>query len=586
MIGLVILSLAEQMKKLIIFTVSAIIAGLAIYFFFTQPKQSSPSSLIKDLKFDKLTFKEKIYRIEDNGNIEPKDENYSQVVNLAAFYQWTKEDPLFYSPDFNTEEFFKTVEYYKKEQTNLLRVIEQITHIYPTDFQDSFANTAKVTEEFLRNPSDELAEKLIKSQIATINSYRSEINSLIQITSPLKEVEPVTFNLKTSSKIFLSDYKRIAENANALQVEIDRRVSCLREGKACQRPAFSFVKIDKIYPIPEDKAPERLLDKKTVLNYPQLKREIKVRGPYQAYSPCTGLNEQDLSWPNLPYYISDLSTTNIEFPDIPAYRFELASNVFFRRVNKTPILPGDDQINKLGLDYIYQSATAIYMCPYQAYFNEITQNDLFLKENKPFLNNFKSLKNLPPSFSKIVSQAKSYEETIFSKRYQSFADLENLANLYGYLYRLVAEGRNFKESDQINPLKEELLRRSLIIKRKLGGYNLVLNSVLFHLRTSTYREIIRPNPDLNTVVAYNYFMNTAYSLMYLPFTRSVWRLSDNLQYHDKVLVKGVIGFEGPYFDYYQALERYSKEGISKWFVHEVEILADLAQEELKTNYPQ
>lgn len=564
------------MKKSFYLLLFVVLIAFLIYFYLNFSKTHKIEALSKGINISSISYKSKNYKIVD-GKVSPKDLNYDAVLRLALFYQWNKEDPLFYSPDFNFEAFKDTVSALEFEQANLLKLLSQESKIYPSDFFRSLISSSEKMELFLNQPSEILANQLIDSQNKAQKDYDMDINGLISSSKDLEAAKPTSLNVQTSTSLIFSDFQKIAENSQSLKSEIDKRRKCLTEQRQCLRPMLSF---NKPKPAQLDNKPDNLLSATVIFRIG--KNSAKhYRGPYGVLSPCLGYGE-NFSWPRQYYYLTDDPKLLNVFYNLPTENIQLASELFFRQIQLEANQPGDEQLKQQGGDYIHQPATASYMCSYQGYFTEIAELDDFLLNRKPMLKD-KAISNLLRDNKNILERASFYEDRFFKTKYPSYDQLTELANYYGYVYKLISVNQNRLLEDVEQQQKLELLNRYLEINRKLVGFHKLINDFLTHIRTASYREILRPQAQIEFSKTYNYFFNSAYSLMFMPFTKSVWRLDSNPQYLEKIIIKGAVGFGGGYITLKQALEKYSAGEIKKWYGNTTKILGDLAKKELDLN---
>lgn len=173
------------------------------------------------------------------------------------------------------------------------------------------------------------------------------------------------------------------------------------------------------------------------------------------------------------------------------------------------------------------------------------------------------------SIGNFFSEGKVKESLFFGQKYQSYEDLAVLGKYYAYAYRLFAQNpKALWAGDEQK--REELLRRSLEINRMLGDFGKHITSLarqtrLSRLTESSIIKIRNSEIDPNRVKLH-YTARNYYGLVYLPFTASVWRLTESLQYLDRKIVKGAIGEKGGYLNYKDAIKRFSREEIDKWYI--------------------
>ncbi len=557
------------MKKYFLITFLIILVVIALIGVFIRSdyfKGAQNQRLLEDVSIPKLTHKNKEYSIK-KGKVEPKDKEFSKLLSLASFYQWNKEDPLFSSPDFNPEGFAKSVLALGQQQQNLLKTIKSSQPVYPVEFLSLLALVASDTQDFLNQPSDTKAKNLISNQKKLADAYEKNIQGLIKFNDTKESLNPVLINIQISREVLIRDFKKIEENAKVLKEEIEKREDCLLGKEVCIRP----VKDGKNFSKPEDKEfkaekPPEFLEKSLVFNLEGQKPPVrKITGPLRVTTPCFGWGD-NFSFKTHYFYVADknkeLERQNI--PDLPALNIRLATEIYFRPVSKESILGGDEYLTKLNIPYTTQNVTSLYMCTYLGYLTEISEMNSFLATEKPILANL-DLSLIPEDVKTFFGEAKRFENDFFSEQYASYQDLSTLGDYYAYAYRLISESSDANWAGSLEAVKDEFLKRSLNIKRKLGDLDLLFNNQLLYIRTANLRERLKPHEDPGYRKEVFYILRGAYGLMYLPFSPSIWRSSDNLEYLEKIYVKGAVGWDSGFLSYHQARERYSKEDIEKWF---------------------
>jgi len=97
---------------------------------------------------------------------------YKKVNSLGAFYQKTKEDPLFAGPGLNAEEFNKALESTKKSHDQFLSKVGLKDNVIPLDFLSNIGKVSSLKENFFKDPSHKNAESLLNGYSAALSGYR------------------------------------------------------------------------------------------------------------------------------------------------------------------------------------------------------------------------------------------------------------------------------------------------------------------------------------------------------------------------------------------------------------------------------
>lgn len=481
------------------------------------------------------------------GKVLPSSRNDVKILRIAAFYYWNKEDPLFMSPDFDYKEFNKAVLVLDKYQNQLLKFLGKEKHVYPADFLKVIGLVAKAHEDFINNPSDKSAKLLINRQELLVKTYKEEVVSLISEVSVSKKENPVFINTITSTNIILQDLNLLLKNADLLQVEIDKRKSCLDGTGECIRPALSFNKpVDLVGS--DDSIPPVFLDKNLIFKV--IGR--KIDGPYAVNTPCFGWNS-DFSYPKQYFYVNYVEKDNLSSVNI-----QQATDLYFDSISPDTQIPYQQKLLNQGIPYVFSASTAPYKCANLGYLAEVLTVGKFHADKKPILEILKS-----NSLQKEVK----LENDFFAQKYPSYSNLSNISLIYGYLYRdmVIKKENSF--------IKEELLNRKLEAERKLSNLNLLLSYVSQYVkeRLEFEEDVANKNPDFSKNYVIPKFISTDlypfrsyYGMMYITFSSSFWRLNENPQYLEKRIVENALGFNSRYLNYKNAIKIFSVDEINSW----------------------
>lgn len=71
---------------------------------------------------------------------------------------------------------------------------------------------------------------------------------------------------------------------------------------------------------------------------------------------------------------------------------------------------------------------------------------------------------------------------------------------------------------------------------------------------------------------------TFYGLLYFPFSKSVYRLEEDLGYFQNIHLKGIIGLGKVFLNYREAIKKYDISTIQNWIVARDEVSQDLIKE--------
>lgn len=555
------------LKVVILLIIPLVILYLGISQYLSWKFNSQPAAYYKnlaDVTIKSLKFEGINYSITE-GMIRPKDSNHKKISQLASFYQWIKEDPLFYSPDLDLKGFEEAVNFLDQQQNKLLVSIKQTNNVYPASFLKEMVKSAQLTDNFLAEPSDRLASLLIDQYQKTASAYQTEANSLVaRLASNLPQpLDVILLNVATNNAILSDDIEKIAKNGSNLEEEINIREKCLR-GNLCLRPANSFPKPDANSDENQSVVQDDILTPELVFNLSSqnltdLQKQKKLRGIYQTKTPCFGLNEEDLSWPSHLFYLRQRQNEE----QIPYVDILLATEIFFRKLVPYSEVAGDKELLKQGIKYTIIPTNNSYMCPYSGYLAEVATLDLFLNHQRSILEDRTIDTSL--KFGDFFKRARKIEKDFFDSNYPSYQSLEKLAENYGYLYRLMVENPKDPGIKSLYKIKDKLLERYLAVKNKLGQINLLFNDATDLIEGANQRVELSIKDPILTDPAFIYTYKNFYGLYYLPFSASIWRSDESLQYIQERLVTGAVSPTGGWISYHQAIELYTSEKIQSWF---------------------
>lgn len=535
-----------QRRNLLILGFLLIILAGGLLIFRISDQKARLQNLLADVSIDRIEVDGANFRIV-GGKVEPKSNRQTtlKVLRLGAFYQWNKEDPLFDSPDLNHDELDLAVDNLVEKTAGLQKTLGVENSLYPTAFLQDFAKVSRLNSEFEKKPSYEKAQELIAKQQETASIYESEAKSHLEYISkdPL-EGSAVMFNIQISPQGIISDVAKIVENGRQLATEIERRKSCFLGKGLCIRPSFTFDKVENTTYESAKNLPE-FIDGSLILPN-QAQGQLDTKRIFRANTACFGWGP-NFSQPQQYFYFGFRPEKSLNFGQDEAV-VELATDAYYKKTPKNSDFKGK---------YTFVLSSLIYFCPDQQHVYKIIGLWRFLTQNKPLSSN--KLDKAPESFFLTAD----YERKFFDDKFQSWEQLETLGKLYAYDYRQMVENPKADWAKD-TALKEELLKRSLEIDRKIGDFYKDFRRIF----TSTEGELLRdigPTGTNPRQAKFVYTFRDFYGFTYLPFTKSVWRKTEPLEYLDRVEVKGAVGEGGGYMNYQTAKNIYPREEIGKWY---------------------
>jgi len=167
-------------------------------------------------------------------------------------------------------------------------------------------------------------------------------------------------------------------------------------------------------------------------------------------------------------------------------------------------------------------------------------------------------KNLNSKTKQFIEKASKVEADFFKEKIPSSWNLEYLKDYYKQAYESLKEEGSY--SNQLNAHREDLLRRYLAIKNKLYGLDLIFKTT-FYLDNLLIRARLQALDK--SIADYLYTMRSGYSLAYLNFSSSVWRLPQKPKYLKKVAKISKSRYTA-FNTYTELRKKHSAEELDSW----------------------
>ena len=246
----------------------------------------------------------------------------------------------------------------------------------------------------------------------------------------------------------------------------------------------------------------------------------------------------------------------------------MANQVYFRKLDQND--PFDKERIAEGQDWSWFGETNSYMCPNLEYQATLATIDFFQNEyKKPILGTL-SLEDFGADKESIKKMVE-FEKEFYSSNYVTEENFDKLKNVYFAAYGLIK--KNSLDLEKV-PEKEKILERGLTMERKLVNMPKVLNRVLLFLQGTYVRdkEIIKEQKiGLENFRLSFLTTRSTYSLLFFPFTISVWRSDDHPDYLEKETID-ILGTKNQFMTLDQAGKSYSAARIKSWYTVFIEQL--------------
>jgi hypothetical protein len=405
--------------------------------------------------------------------------NYSS--GLAGFTVLTREDPLFYSGVFESGDFMQGLADLKASEEALMAVaIKNIEagsdrediyapllknmELFPFDFLELLPQIQGQTDAFLKDSSEENADKLIALYDEAAQAYSASIDGKARALAQLKahfsqDQLPVYFftDSATDVDVAYEDFLVIQKNAEELKHEITQRKECLLGNINCKNLAKSadtsgiLSALDAHF----DGSGERDDFIRSTFPYPEQLEE--AGGPYKISSQCWQ-SPDGTHWIYLLRYE--------KAPDLFRIVPKLATQNYYSKVPQNPSDPLNKELRRRGIDYYSQLEASSYECTDLTFYPELLTLD-FLKGR-------------------------------------------------------IAQGSTARAALASDPAYTSLMAN------QFGLLGPVFSTIAVNLDLLTASQ----QANGSSVISPQFLLTTrsAYSMMYFPFARSVWRIDKHLSY--------------------------------------------------------
>ena len=549
-------------KKIIAFFFVVFLASFSISYFFQEATErkiaeEKKENYLRGVEIEKIKLVKEggqyslgSGKVLKEGVVEENKEIKDKVMGLSLFYKWTEEDPLFVAPGFEGKKLAAVLKKYDEKKNIIEKATGFKKDIMPVKFLAILPEVEKKQSEFLSDINEENAKKLVAVYEEANKIYYEEA---AEFKKNIKEkglgnVFVLLSGLTTDKDLILKDIDIMFKNSEGLREEIKKREECL-SGKieSCERTGLSFQK-----PTQEKEneiSQEIKLLAKDELFYLSEARDKFENGPYEIETECLKPMSPESGKRQYVYVTKEETPV---FPETVYKTVKAATNNFYASQYN-----GDYQrfFNK-EIKWTPIPDANPYTCSDFTYIPEaVTMDKFYKKYREDWL--YKKMKELkkdwPEEIRQLLQEGEVFENNFFDEKFPSQRRLKELSEFYAYTYSYL----NLNKIEELDSYREELLNRYLVIDRKMADFELVMENFFFNI-IDYYKNLYVKSESFEE--GYLYSLRTAYSLSYLPFSSSVWRIEEKLKYYERF----TRGDNGDFMDYNKALESYNKEDIKKW----------------------
>ncbi len=555
-----------------------ILTIILIISIFLTVKNALSNHYLDDVNIISVEVKNKFYSIQW-GQVKPKDKNFNSVINLASFYKWTKEDPLFTPVIKNPEKILQAINDLDKTQKFVLGINKfDDENVFPTDFLKELIEVSKKTDIFLKNPTDISAKNLIAQYHKTLNTYTKSAQKLsdkVLYSSKDNYKRPYVYiGIAITPNTVEDDLDLLISNSRLLESELTQRENCLLGKNMCKTVFKSFkhkeLNFNKLKA--RDILPLNILYGKSI-------NPKDVRGIYGARTACISWGE-GFTFPMHFFYVSDQPTRFPVEQNITVQISKIVNERFYSKLQETN--PEEKIFIDKGILYDEQYETNTYMCPNLTYQPTLATIDHLYVENTKLFTELDQL-NLP-LIKNLVRDGAEIEKTFFE--FPNEDNLEILSSFYGYTYRtlgniLISEKFNQNEEwfKKLTIERDKFLNIYLRIKAKMDNFDLVINRANEDFLGLGFQSEFK-NYQYDQYFLYG--LRSDYSLFYLPFSPFIYKSNKQPLYMDKLYVKNSTGLDQKHISYQEAIKLFQPEEIEKWYTNKEKIIIDL-YEKAKNN---
>jgi len=478
----------------------------------------------------------------------------NENATLKNYYEITKLDPLFYSPfvdstfDFTkyrnyeeiifsgfTKQFGRSLYKYYQEQGKTLNLI-------PHKFLELLTENISKTNKFLESPTLDNAKELIVTNENTTDAYLENLHQLGEIINLVTSIQTPDKLVNTGLgrlqgfAVAIADLKLMQKNGDELKNEIEKRKKILNGEADFNIPKFVVpenLSTDEFATdtfFSKKDAKEELWetyiwewkDLATVIKGRPFTREqfnsVNVQGPYQIDILCF---PPDSQFKHLVYgFFPPENSFTLPYP-----RFMIADGLTYRLPGHVPFT---DQPRE---EWLKDNPMTLCSCPYienaKLVWFLIDFMKIRLEDKKVF--SVLSSDNHSQNLNQIISQGATLEEKFL--KYPTQNNLFLLGDHYKAFYYAIAKmGENGETVPRsIERSKETSWQYYTLVQSKIA----FLQKVFDHLYGALEkRSVVDFRDRFLSSPQHGILEGSQYSLLYMPWSKSVWRLNEDPNYYD------------------------------------------------------
>lgn len=442
---------------------------------------------------------------------------------VEGFKRWLEREPFFLSPATDLGGLADAAEGLARAEAMALERLEVEPRVYPAAFLAAYADASAAFDRFASSPTAEGAREVMGHVRRGVRAYAAQAEVLARETelrfkaAGFVELAGMAGQNVTDGATVRADLALIVRNAEAAGRRLRELEACLDGTGPCRDGRG----------VPPEPAPPAALGSAPLGKAALGPGAADARGPYLVETRCWGGRARSRLYHG-------------ERAGLGGRRMQwdtLADEMFFRELE--PRFAAHRTLLAKGYKFVPQSATSPYECPDLGYKPALLLLDRYAVERTTPA--AEALRAAAPE----AARAAEAERAFAAEAVKSQATLERLGRAYLRAYDAL-EGVDA-------PGKDELLARGREILLKTAGLGRVVERVSFHLNHYAHslkaaklpRDRVRASTPL-------FLTRSHYSLLFMPFSPSVWLLPERPACVARVMHRET----GPIFGYREAVKRY------------------------------
>lgn len=433
--------------------------------------------------------------------------NYTETRRAPEYFiTLTKIEPLFYSPDIDTNAWLREVAELESLSAVMNRMYREMKSRgavselyarhddiapYPLNLLRAVPDVIRETDAFFARPTRKNAKRLLHAYQSAATAYRKDAERFFALANIEFAIRPnarITFlGSATTPEIIKNDAALLLANADALDAEIKKRMACLGGGDcelnvkkyeiASRPPAF-------VEPLPD------------VMKYYESFRHVDLSGPFFYPSRCWHNKNGAPVW-ELLYLLSR------ENPDGErTIGVKLATENYYHRIQPGAWSALISTFTQKALDFFSTVEANPYRC-----------TDLHYWQALPTMRWLQDSLNAAPQPNSLPDGVKRLEAQYLGARYPSWDVALELANAY----------QDVLLGGSADPI---ILKRHQLLRGRLADFPATLAAL--NDLTAFFLKIAKAD----NVLPIDYFIQVSSfsSLMFMNFSDSVWLAAEKPTY--------------------------------------------------------